>query len=257
MEGVFSHRIQAGSVFFKHARGVSDRSGKEFHIYHELILLLDGEAEFISEQLHTAIKPGTLIVIPRESYHQVVIHGQAESYYRCVVQFDDMDDIILQARDVLLLQADKEIRYLFGKLMDAAKAASDGAESILKAVLVLLLDAIGTKKEQPAEVSPQNETVAAAVDYINQNLARPLTVGQIAQACNTSPSSLAHIFKREMYCSVHKFMVKKRLIHAHHRIAAGQAATVAAVECGFTDYSGFYKQYKKAFGHPPSQTGNT
>jgi AraC-like DNA-binding protein len=59
--------------------------------------------------------------------------------------------------------------------------------------------------------------------------------------------------QKEMYISIHKFIVKKRLIQAHHRICAGEAVTVVAMECGFQDYSGFYKQYKKAFGFPPSQ----
>ena len=92
MEDLFSHRIYAENISFKHARGVSDRSGKEFHIYHELILFLDGDAEFISEDLHMRVKPETLIVIPKETYHQMVIHGNQERYYRCVLQFDGGDE---------------------------------------------------------------------------------------------------------------------------------------------------------------------
>ena len=40
---------------------------------------------------------------------------------------------------------------------------------------------------------------------------------------------------------------------AHHKIADGELASAAALECGFRDYSGFYKQYKKLFNQSPSE----
>lgn len=68
-----------------------------------------------------------------------------------------------------------------------------------------------------------------------------------------SPSSLSHIFKEEMNIPLHKFIMKKRLINAYHKIQSGEKATVAAAESGFNDYSGFYKQYKKMFNVTPSE----
>lgn len=253
MDSLFCHRIQDENISFKHARGTSDRSGKEFHIYHELILFLDGDADFISEDLHMHVKPQTLIVIPKETYHQMVIHGDPQRYHRCVLQFDDEMSVEKIFSGILTVEADREIRYLFQKLMDTAKTDTEKSSRVLQAVLVLLLDEIMRKRRLPSEGVPQSQVVRAAVAYINGNLGQPLTVGKIAQACNTSDSALAHIFKKEMYCPVHKFIVKKRLIWAYQRIQAGEAATVVAAECGFRDYSGFYKQYKKAFGAAPSQ----
>lgn len=124
---------------------------------------------------------------------------------------------------------------------------------LLRSVLILLLDVLRTPKDMSSGENHQNEMIRMAVEYTNRNLDKALTIHSIAQACNISDSTLSHIFKKEMYISIHKFIVKKRLIQAYHRICAGEAATVVAMECGFGDYSGFYKQYKKAFGFPPSQ----
>lgn len=257
MNSLFSHRIEGNVISFKYASGSSERSGKEFHIYHELIFFLDGDAELISENLHTRIQPETLLIIPKETYHQVVIHGDPERYCRCVLQFDDTEEIAPMSagnlRSVLMVEANQEIQYLFKKMIAVAKSASPHAEQIIKAALVLLLDILTLKIDTANEDQPQNETVRLAVAYINQNIGQPLSVQKIAQICNTSTSSLAHVFKKEMYCSIYKFIIKKRLICAHHRIIAGDAPSVVSVECGFPDYSGFYKQYKKAFGFPPSQ----
>ena len=260
MSGLFSDYIRGEGILFKHARGTSDRSGKEFHVYHEIILFLDGDGEFISENLHMQLSGGTLILIPRETYHQLVIHGDQERYYRCVLQFDDPEEFsgLTEAfsQNVLTLEADQELRYLFDKLINASKGEQDRALRILRSVLVLLLDAVIPKLAAPREESSQNPVIQLAVAYINRNLAEQLSIGQIARACNVSASTLSHIFKGEMHTSVHRFIVNKRLISAYHRISSGESATAAAAACGFGDYSGFYKQYKRVFGFPPSR-GNS
>ena len=117
MTRIFSDYIEAQGLLFKHARGVSDRSGKEFHAFHEIIYFLGGEAEFVSEKLHMPLQPETLIVIPKETYHQLVVLGDQQSYYRCLLQISSHD---LPA-GIVALRADREIAYLFGKLMSAAE----------------------------------------------------------------------------------------------------------------------------------------
>lgn len=252
---LFSEYIRGENFSFKHAWGSSDRSGKEFHIYHEIILFLDGDGEFITEDLHLRPEPYTLILIPSQTYHQMVIHGHPEHYHRCVLQFGQMEAVSAliekSLNRVQAIKADRQIRYLFDKLIAAAKA--ENGALILQSVLVLLLDSLASQTHITDDGLHQNATIRRAVEYINQNLDQPLSIGEIAQACNISASSLSHIFQREMYISVHKFILKKRLMLAYHKIRAGEAATTAALESGFRDYSGFYKQYKKAFGFPPSQ----
>ena len=255
MAELFSDYLCGDSISFKHARGSSDRSGKEFHIYHEIILFLDGDAEFISENLHMRLSPATLIVIPSQTYHQMIIHGKPENYHRCILQFGDQPELepLLKAtmHAVQVFMSNRDVRFLFDKLIRATGDASH-PDLLLRSVLILLLDALQTPKNIPDEENHQNEIVRMAIAYINRHLHKPLTIHAIAQACNTSDSSLSHIFKKEMYISIHKFIVKKRLMQAYHRICAGEPATAVATECGFGDYSGFYKQYKNIFGFPPS-----
>ena len=42
-------------------------------------------------------------------------------------------------------------------------------------------------------------------------------------------------------------------IRANKKIKNSVPRTQAAIECGFHDYSGFYKQYKKMFGVVPRE----
>ena len=100
--------------------------------------------------------------------------------------------------------------------------------------------------------TPQSSVVKTAVEYVNEHINECITVDDIANYCNVSASLLSHIFKKEMNISPYKYAVKKRLINANKKILQGDAATSVALEFGWGDYSGFYKQYLKTFGKPPS-----
>lgn len=250
MQTLFTNNIEANGITCRHIRGEGLRSGKEFHLYHEIIYFLGGEAEFISEDLHMRPQPETLIVVPKETYHQMLIHADPNHYHRCLVQFDIRDTALSK---VIAISADQEIRYLMGKLISLCDSGANSNPSLVQAALTLLLDALKDKRQITAREDYQIDLIRHATDYINQNIHTKLLIDQIAAYCNVSSSTLCHVFKKEMNIPIHKFIVKKRLINAHHKIAAGGSATAAAQECGFSDYSGFYKQYKQAFGYPPSK----
>lgn len=255
MQKEFASYINAKSMTFRHSKGASIESGKEIHTYHEVILLLEGNAQLITEGLNTVLCPNTLIVIPKETYHQVVIHGDESNYHRFVLNFEDipnekavMDDAL---SGVAIIEADGDIEFLFNKLEQSI--GKRHADLVLRSVLTLLLCEISKRNRISPASSSQNPTVIAIIQYINDNLSRKIKMEDIARHCNISVSSLSHLFKKEMNIPLHKFIIKKRLIAAHHKISQGEAATVAAIECGFNDYSGFYKQYLKSFGVAPSK----
>lgn len=255
MKELFAQYIHTENITFKHARGPSVASGKEFHMYHEIILFLEGDAELITENYHTRLQPKTLIVIPKETYHQVVINGNKDNYYRCLFNFDDIPALQSVIENSMCCQATfpvtRNIEYLFEILM----SDRDNKQLLLPAVLSILLSEIPQNAARQSAETSQNAVVAAALQYINDHLCDDITIDTIARHCNTSPSSLSHTFKNEMNIPLHRFIIKKRLVAAHHKIESGESAYAAAINSGFNDYSGFYKQYKKMFGFPPSKKG--
>ncbi len=260
MKQIFKHYIKTDNIIFKYASGKSEKIGKEFHTFNEIILFLKGNAELISENIHTKIEPNTLIVIPKETYHQVLIKGDPENYCRCTLSFFDSTDtksLTDNFNQIKLLEYDSDFTYIFEKLIKYSQNENFLSKEALKAYLVLILFEINAKKDAFINETSQNPLITSVIRYINQNLNKILTISEIAKFHNISHSSLSHIFKKEMNISIHKYIIKKRLIAAHHKINYGVPPTTAALECGFNDYSGFYKQYKIMFGFPPSQKTKT
>ena len=127
------------------------------------------------------------------------------------------------------------------------------SKAISGAVLNLLLDEIKTKKSIEIDEDLTDDLTKQAIEYISKKLTENFTIESIAKHLNVSPSTLMRSFKKNMNTPIHKYIIKKRLILAHNKISNGEPATVAAIDCGFNDYSGFYIQYKKMFGISPSK----
>lgn len=248
-------RYVTGEHFtFKHAKGVSDKSGKEFHTHHEIIWFMDGQARFISEQLHAPLTPNTLILIPRERYHQLLITGPQEDYHRCVFHFlhiPGLEGLIAKSlTDVRLLQANPHLRELFRQAVTVAADPGEDGAAVMQSILTLIL--YETVQTHTASIREGEDSVTnRCISYVNQNITAPLSLSSIAGALNVSASYLSHAFKKEMNISLHQYILKKRLVMAHRKIIDGTPAVQAAAECGFSDYSGFYKQFRKMYGQPP------
>lgn len=261
MLDVFSNHITGENLNFKYAKGISCHSGKEFHPFHEIVLFMGGEAEFISETVHTKIKPQTIVVIPKETYHQFVIKGDQSQYLRCVFQFDETSQnkefINNNIKKIIMTDSDKYISMLFDKLILLSRNSDNFSSQIAEATLTLIIDAIATKDFADSNFEPNNKITTAAIKYIGERLTEKLCVEDIAKWLNISPSTLMHNFKSNMNISIHKYILKKRLVLAHSRIESGEPALSVATECGFNDYSGFYRQYKKMFEITPGKSRKT
>ncbi len=245
-------------ITFKYARGKSVESGKEFHSFHEVIYFMGGKARFLSEDTQTTLQAGTLIIIPKETYHQLMIIGAQEDYRRCVLHFADIEEmeplISENMKQTLLIKADEQFIFLFKQLT----ALTDGHRPskinslIMRSTLSLLLNMLSLKHYTCINSASEDTISKKAVQYISQNIYAPLHIEDIAKEINVSVSHLSHTFKQQMGISLRQFILKKKMAIAERKIMDGVPAAKVAEECGFSDYSGFYKQYKKMFGKAPS-----
>lgn len=259
MDEIFSKAFKDEKLFFKYAKGKRDIFGKEFHNFHEIFLFLKGEAEFISEEQKILLKPGTLLVIPKEKYHQFNVRGPESDYVRCVFNFFDVPEfssiIEEKMKTIFILETNDFINYIFEKSKNIINEnISDNIKSELyKSLLLMLLYEI--KPEIIFKDIPNNldKLTIQCIDYINKNLMCSITASEISNYLNVSSSYLSHKFKKDMNISLYKFILEKKIIVANQKIMSGENPTQVASDCGFSDYSGFYKQFKKMFGKPPSK----
>ncbi len=257
MERNFTKEYHTDEISFRYAKGKSVYAGKELHPFHEIVFVVGGEAEFISEKRKEKVLQHTAILIPKSTFHQFVYPDENE-YLRCVFVFDKVSglDTLIEKKmkEILILQNDK-LTDLFLSYKNLAMFTEEKEEkdAILKGFFALVLANIKKSGSHTQAVEALHPITANAIRYISEHLSSPCSISEIAKALHVSSSYLSHVFKNDMRVSLYKYVLEKKLFSAHEKILNDTCASVAAIECGFGDYSGFYRQYKKVFGAPPSK----
>ena len=89
--------------------------------------------------------------------------------------------------------------------------------------------------------------------YIEKNYARSMTIDQLSREFFISSSTVSHLFQQKLGVSFYRYVTQRRLIAAKTLIERGALLEDVAVQVGFSDYSGFYRAFKKEFGISPRQ----
>ena len=134
---------------------------------------------------------------------------------------------------------------------------SDPRVSVYIGLLSLLHELCILKKQLNQEPMVAPDTMEYQIlQYVNQNITRPITVKDVCQKFYISHSQLYRMFQGATGVTMKHYITVKRLVYARQRIEAGEPASHAYLKCGFNDYSCFYRAYVKYYGCPPSKANS-
>lgn len=89
--------------------------------------------------------------------------------------------------------------------------------------------------------------------YIEEKLSEKITLEETAKHFFVSKSTITHTFNKRMGTSFYHCVTQRRLIAAKSMILEGQTLEEISVKVGFSDYSAFYRAFKKEYGISPKQ----
>lgn len=247
----------------KYAIGDVDIVGNMFHNHHELYLLLHGEVELICSRTRTFLEPGQIVIIPSGEYHQFVVHSDVATYERCVINISPMfisndDKSVFSTVRLLSLSPENRILSNFHYLMNAISQYSknDFMRTLLAVITDILILVKNTLRDDSLYTEKMNSAPLSIMRYIDAHYTEHLTLDKIADACFLSVSSVSHIFKDEFGISVKKYIMQKRMSGAYLALLSGMSSSEVCIAYGFSDYSAFYRAYKKQFGFSPTSLKN-
>jgi len=99
--------------------------------------------------------------------------------------------------------------------------------------------------------------VRRAEEYMQANLARPISIVDVLRACRCSRSTLFQAFRASRGHTPMEFLTEQRLLRAQEALRdAETGATVASIAraCGFVHLGRFSQVYARRFGERPSDT---
>lgn len=243
----------------------------EFHAHDflELYYFLDGSVTYYIEDQVYDLCPGDLLIIPAGKMHRPVIANEHAAYERMVLWITPqyLQSIDSPAGDLQKnLQKVGEHGYcvpfrgdetvfvtaLLKKLLYMRKNDTDpkfcaGAVELYLWTIFRSYGVIDTTHRNETQVIPQ------VIRYITEHFSEPLTLEDIAAEFFVSKSYLNRHFKAYTNSTVYAYIMALRLTHARRMLREGIPAVEAGRECGFSDYSTFYKAFKTQTGLSPQQ----
>ena len=133
-------------------------------------------------------------------------------------------------------------------------APSENRRLQLISNLMPLLNEISAAFREKRDESVSESEEYKIVSYINRNLFKQITLDDICREFFISKPQLCRSFKAATGSTVWNYITAKRLVTAKNMIQSGQSPTKVFSECGFSDYSSFYRAYIKKHGISPAQT---
>ena len=119
--------------------------------------------------------------------------------------------------------------------------------------LLPLLNEISIAFASVSETEVNKSIDSRIISYINRHLSENITLDDICEKYYISKTHLCRIFKKATASTVGEYITVKRLVMARQLILSGTPPTKAYLQCGFKDYSVFYRAYKKKYGIAPSE----
>lgn len=95
------------------------------------------------------------------------------------------------------------------------------------------------------------------LEYIREHLAEDLSLAQLAEIVDMSPSHFKVVFKRSVGVPVHQYVIRARVEYATDLIARERLAlSNVALQAGFANQSHMARCMKRLTGLTPAQVGN-
>ena len=255
----FEYFFEFNGVRFQYSNSKKIKE-REIHNYHEILFLIDGDFDLLTENGIYFLKSGSLLFIPSGTYHFLHLEN-SDSFKRLSVFFPDNllnnTPLKIDKNNFIILEKPKKFLSLLEKLCciltePITKQNCYRAFTCFNFLLAELFT-IEIPKTTPDE---DYNFLSDIIEYINNNLACELSTSHLARTFNISESTLTHRFKKDYLISLHRYIIERRLFHARFLIKQGFLPTKIYSECGYESYSSFYRAYQKFFGFPPSKEKN-
>ena len=147
------------------------------------------------------------------------------------------------------------LENLFYELLDAARDKSELSTplSICKAIEIMCKTNKILTVIPPTNTTniPTDSMIEHILSYVNENYTKDINIQQIADRFSIHRSYLSHKFKKLTGISLWNYVILRRIQKFNNSIVANDCLEKAAYEAGFSNYSNFFRLYKKHMGITP------
>lgn len=231
-----------------------------------ILLVNNGEGSLVTGERNYPLSQGAICFVGGDKLHYT-LPDQPEIYERCKVNVSPaalkkllellpeemkLSGMFSQSSVAWAKLGEKdaaEAEQIFCQMNEAAKDSVCGEAIILAGYLRLL---VMIYKNSGQEVSPSAGLLQQAVEYINRNISRNVTIDEICAAVHISKYHFCRKFKETTGYTVMKYILKTRLIIARDLLKNTRYSVERVCEMsGFVSPAYFCRVFKEETGLTP------
>ena len=240
-----------------------------------MYFILRGSIRVIVEEMDISPVLGEALIYPPHCMHRVTHTDPSQPYERFYIylsreflasistegyNFVDVLDRLTSGHRYCLRPGEQAVQELVPLADEIIEAARDTSTAGMLAnrcrMTIYLIRLLGLLEESVASL-PESATsrMSGLISYINQNAAQELSLDHLEDVFGISKYALLHEFKNYTGMSIYQYILTRRIILAQQLIRQGVKPRQACEQCGFTDYTSFYRAFKARTGKSPAQYG--
>jgi len=166
----------------------------------------------------------------------------------------------IQPKITLIYEDSVFVEVLLKRIIEEFLDKKTGKNEIIKESVSVVLSVFARVYfEETAETLHTEENkqqVMYCVDYIRNHFEEDITLTEIVHLSAMSKTCFCSIFTAITGTSFKEYLNRYRIERAAELIASGEKISVAGSRCGYSDFSTFYRNFKKYMGMSPSELAN-
>ena len=230
------------------------------HNHCEILLFISGEAQYVIDGKIFNPSPYDLIFIPAATYHYLVPTDTVpyENYVLGINPENIEPDHYAKLFSpplMLSIKEDAELKGFFTRLDFYDKHYSEKDFSkCAKSLIIELITYCSYRKDTLNSANSGSIThIDEIINYINENIEKPLNAEVISKQFSLSKSYIQNLFSQNMHIGIKNYIMQKKIYFAHSDLLKGAAPIEVCEKYAFGDYSSFYRLYKKTFQKSPKE----
>ena len=248
------------------------------HDFYELYCLLSDSYIYHVENNQYELHPGSLILVRPGETHWPEIPGDPRNIERIVLwlnpEFISSLSIFLP-RTLGALSANLQeehlivpeqntyqiiLSLLYSLLYEKNRADADSqylCHLILSQLLIHISRVLNQRSRPPEKPEIRYQEIMRVHEYINAHFRESLSVNGLAQMFFMDRNTMTRQFKRIVGMTPGDYIRRKRLESAHQLIRQGYSVQHAGFSSGFSDYSAFYRAFRRQYGLSPGELSSS
>ena len=247
------------------------------HNYFQIYYIVSGKVIHHLQNNTAVLASGDIFILPPNQPHHIETQNKDVDFY----SLSFMPDYFQTAREAnkLILdflsylqseQAEKiepkvSLSYedmlfagaLFKRIMEEFVSNKVGKNEMIKETLSVLLSLIARvyfEENAVTLVAKENrQLVMHSIEYMKNHFDEEITLSEIVRHCAISKTNFCTIFNSITGMPFKEYLNRYRIERAAELIASGEKISVAANYCGYSEFSTFYRNFKKHMKISPTE----